>query len=51
MCLKGAPVTIKHLPMKRKQVGMLEDPWPEKFRKMAGYTDLVRNVIINYCAY
>ena len=37
--------------MKRKQVGMLEDPLPEKFRKMVGYTDLVRNVMINYCAY
>ena len=51
MFLKGAPVTIAHLPMKRKQVGMLEDPLPEKFRKMVGYTDLVRNVMINYCAY
>ena len=51
MFLKGAPVTIEHLPMKRKQVGMLEDPRPEKFRKMEGYTDLVRNVMINYCAY
>ena len=51
MFLKGAPVIIEHLPMKRKQVGMLEDPWPEKFRKMEGYIDLVRYVIINYCAY
>ena len=51
MFLKGAPVTIEHLPMKRKQVGMLEDPLPEKFRKMVGYTDLVSNVMINYCAY
>ena len=51
MFLQGAPVTIEHLPVKRKQVGMLEDPRPEKFRKMEAYTDLVRNVMINYCAY
>ena len=46
MFLKGAPVPIEHLPMKRIQVGLLEDHRPEKFRKMEGYTDLVRNVMM-----
>ena len=51
MFLKGVPVKTEHLLLKIKQVGMLEDPRPEKFCKMEGYTDLVRNVMINYYAY
>lgn len=44
-------VKIESLPMKRKRDGILENPRPEKFRKMEGYTDFVRNVMVNYCAH
>ncbi|MES1923339.1 hypothetical protein MHBO_004900 [Bonamia ostreae] len=37
--------------MKRKRDDILEDPRPEKFRKMEGYTYFVRNVMVNYCAH
>lgn len=49
--IKGAPVKIESLPMKRKRDDILEDPRPEKFRKMEGYTYFVRNVMVNYCAH
>lgn len=49
--LKAAPVKIESLPRKRRQDSILDDPRPKKFRKMEGYTDLVRNVIVNYCAH
>lgn len=49
--LKAAPVKIASLPRKRRQDSILDDPRPKKFRKMEGYTDLVRNVIVNYCAH
>lgn len=49
--LKAAPVKIESLPRKRRQNSILDDPRPEKFRKMEGYTDLVKNVIVNYCAH
>ena len=29
---------------------ILDDPRPEKYRKMEGYTDFVRNAMVNYCA-
>lgn len=46
-----APVKIESLPRKRRQDSILDYPRPEKFRKMEGYTDLVRNVIVSYCAH
>jgi hypothetical protein len=47
----GAPVKIENLPFKRKAVNdILDDPRPEKYRKMEGYTDFVRNAMVNYCA-
>lgn len=49
--LKAAPVKIESLPRKRRQDSILDDPRPKKFRKMEGYTDLVRNVIMNYSAH
>lgn len=49
--LKAAPVRIESLPRKRKQDSISDDPRPEKVRKMEGYTDYVRNVIVNYCAH
>lgn len=49
--LKATPVKIESLPRKRRQDSILDDPRPEKFRKMEGYTDYVRNVIVNYCAH
>lgn len=48
---KGASVKIESLPRKRRQDSILDDPRPEKFRKMEGYTDYVRNVIMNSCDY
>lgn len=29
---------------------MLADPRPMKYRNMPGYSDHVRNVVLNYCA-
>jgi len=29
---------------------ILDDPRPDKYRKMEGYTDCVRNAMVNYCA-
>jgi hypothetical protein len=44
----GAPVKIENLPFKRKAVNdILDDPKPEKYRKMEGYTDFVRNAMVN----
>ncbi|XP_063436162.1 uncharacterized protein LOC134717599 [Mytilus trossulus] len=45
----GAPVKIEKL-AKRKPTEILEDPRPQKYRNMEGFTDHVRNTMINFCS-
>ncbi|XP_033727389.1 uncharacterized protein LOC117316737 [Pecten maximus] len=47
---KGYPVKAEDLNSKRKSSDFLHDPRPEKYRKMQGYQDRVRNLLINYTA-
>lgn len=35
---------------KRKPTEILEDPRPQKYRNMEGFTDHVRNTMINFCS-
>ncbi|CAC5379387.1 unnamed protein product [Mytilus coruscus] len=45
----GAPVKIEKLD-KRKPTEILEDPRPQKYRNIEGFTDYVRNTMINFCS-
>ncbi|XP_052080749.1 uncharacterized protein LOC127718734 [Mytilus californianus] len=45
----GAPVKIEKL-AKRKPTEILEDPRPQKYRNMEGFTDHVRHTMINFCS-
>lgn len=51
LLLPCASVQIENLPYKRKPGNdILDYPRPDKYRKMEGYTDCVRNAMANYCA-
>lgn len=43
---EGSPMKVEDIPVKRKC--QLIDPRPEKFRKLEGYNDYVRNLTTNY---
>ncbi|XP_046542946.1 uncharacterized protein LOC124253250 [Haliotis rubra] len=48
---KGSPVKAESLPSKRKWSDkMLEDLRPPKYRRMAGFDDHVRNMMVNFCS-
>jgi hypothetical protein len=47
----GSPVKAQHIPMTRNSMKDIDDdPRPFKYRKMEGYRDYARNMIINYVA-
>ncbi|XP_021369785.1 uncharacterized protein LOC110460902 [Mizuhopecten yessoensis] len=47
----GKPIATENIPTKRKfSDDILQDPRPHKYRNNHGYTDFVRNMMINYCA-
>eukprot|EP00105_Crassostrea_gigas_P029744 XP_011451771.1 PREDICTED: uncharacterized protein LOC105345344 [Crassostrea gigas] len=47
----GVPVDAESIPSrKRPSDESLEDPRPAKFRKVPGYQDYVRSLLINYCS-
>lgn len=49
--LLGVPVDAENIPSrKRLSDESLEDPRPAKFRKVPGYQDYVRSLLINYCS-
>ncbi|XP_021365774.1 uncharacterized protein LOC110458418 [Mizuhopecten yessoensis] len=47
----GKPIATENIPTKRKfSNDILQDPRPHKYRNNHGFTDFVRNMMINYCA-
>ncbi|XP_056019205.1 uncharacterized protein LOC125669865 [Ostrea edulis] len=48
---KGSPVKGEDLPRKRNLTDdFLNDPRPEHLKGVAGYSDRVRNMVLNHCA-
>lgn len=47
----GSPVKAEDLPMKRRMTDdIFADPRPVKYRNNPGFSDRVRNMVVNHCS-